>query len=291
LSEPSQSGTGVRSVAKSLLRDCLLDPDGQTARPPELRAREAALNLRGAEASLMDSCLRLRRAERALAKFVKERRHRPERAAVRQVERERLRLGRELHTGVGQLLAAIRMQSELVSARLTDPESSVTMALERIGVLVREALEQVRSISSRMYPPAWQQTPLEDALRRLWLLSGIPERFEAVLHIGQLDWEPDLELKILIYRAAQEGFSNIARHSQASTVRAAVETKGERLILRIQDDGTGFDPAMVFSSGAQNTSGIGLRTIRDQAESLGGRIGLESGLHGTTLEISVPRSG
>src|SRR5207247_1506008 len=103
------------------------------------------------------------------------------------------RLGRELHTGVGQMLAAIRLQSELIASRLPDPEPQVAQAIDRIGTLVQDALEQVRSISSVIYPPAWQQASLEEALRHLWALSGIPERFQAELYIAPLSAQPDLD--------------------------------------------------------------------------------------------------
>jgi two-component system NarL family sensor kinase len=269
----------------------LLDPAGQTVRPEETRARDALLSLRSAEGAIMDSCLRLRIAERTLADLVRQKQRRPGRSAVRQVESERRRLGRELHTGVGQLLAAIRVQSELIATHLLDPEPPVAHALERIGTLVQDSLEQVRAISSRLYPPSWQQTPLGEALLRLWNLSGIPERYQATLQVGPLAWEPDLEIKILIYRAAQEGLSNIARHSHAGSVIMTLDASEDRLVLRVQDDGVGFDPALAFPQATHTAAGIGLRTISDQAEGLGGRISLESGLHGTTLEVSVPRSG
>jgi len=255
-----------------------------------VRAQEALLNLRRAEGAIIDSCLKLRGAERSLAERVRRSQRSSRYSAVRQIETERRRLGRELHTGVGQLLAAIRLQAELVAGRLNESEPAVTTALERIQTLVHDALEQVRSISSLLYPPSWQQISLEDALQRLWELSGIPERLHAELRLGPIGWEPDLERKILIYRAAQEGLSNIARHSHAIRVIMAVETAGDRLILRIWDDGVGFDPALTHPISTHTAAGIGLRTIGDQAEELGGRITLESGLHGTTLEVSVPRS-
>jgi two-component system NarL family sensor kinase len=205
------------------------------------------------------------------------------------MENERRRLGRELHTGVGQLLAAIRLQSELIATRLVNPEDAVTQALDRIERLVQDALDQVRSISSRIYPPRWQQVSLEGALRHLWTLSGIPERFEANLQLAPLGREPDLEFKILIYRAAQEGLANIARHSRAVRVSLILETVENQLILRIRDNGVGFDPALAFSRDNHTKAGIGLHTIRDQAEGLGGKMSIESGPHGTTLEVSVPR--
>jgi signal transduction histidine kinase len=178
------------------------------------------------QSSLLRHCLRLQRAERDLSTFARQQRP-----------------GRELHTGLGQMLAAIRLQLETVAALLPDPPTLVQQALSRISTLANEALEQVRSVSSRLHPPEWQRLTLEAALQQLWDLSGIPQRFEASLRIQPLPHEPDLEVKVLMYRAAQEALSNVVRHARATRVDAALETRDDRMILTIQDDGVGFDVA------------------------------------------------
>jgi len=116
----------------------------------------------------------LQRAERDLSIFARQRRQGNGRGAVRQIELERQRLGRELHTGLGQMLAAIRLQLEIVAALLPDPPTLVQQALSRISTLANEALEQVRSVSVRLHPPEWQRLTLETALQQLWDISGIP---------------------------------------------------------------------------------------------------------------------
>jgi signal transduction histidine kinase len=204
------------------------------------------------------------------------------------VERERQRLGRDLHTGVGQLLTAIRLQIESIETQLPQAPPAVRQALERISTLTRDALEQVRALSNRLHPPEWQRLTIEEALRQLWELSGIPQRFDASLRIEALPLEPGLELKILTYRAAQEAFSNLAEHARATHVEASLETRGGRLVLTVLDNGAGFDAAGLFSAPASLASGIGLRSIREQAAGLGGRIDIRSGPAGTTLELSAP---
>ena len=93
---------------------------------------------------------------------------------------------------------------------MESPAPPVRQALERISKLVHDALDQVRGLSRRLHPPEWQRLPLGAAIRQLWELSGIPESFQANLTIGDIPAEPGLECKTLIYRAAQEAFSNIA---------------------------------------------------------------------------------
>jgi len=242
------------------------------------------------ENSLLRHCLRLQRAERDLSIFARQRRQGNGRGAVRQIELERQRLGRELHTGLGQMLAAIRLQLEIVAALLPDPPTLVQQALSRISTLANEALEQVRSVSVRLHPPEWQRLTIEAALEQLWNNSGIPQRSEASLRIQPLPHEADLEVKVLMYRAAQEALSNVARHARATRVDAALETRDNCVILTIRDDGVGFDVAGLLRGPAGVASGIGLRSIREQAAALGGKFEIESGPAGTRLIVSVPFS-
>ena len=158
------------------------------------------------------------------------------------------------------------------------------------GALANDALEQVRSVSRRLHPPEWQRLTLETALQQLWDLSGIPQRFAASLRIQPLPHEPDLDVKVLLYRAAQEAFSNVARHARATRVDAALETRDDCAILTVQDDGVGFDVAGLLRGPASVASGIGLRSIHEQAAALGGRLEIESTPTGTRLVVSVPFS-
>ena len=252
--------------------------------------REQTAALLGLEASLLQHCFRLQSAERDLSTFARHRHRGSGRSAGRQIELERQRLGRELHTGLGQMLAAIRLQLEIVAALLPGPPALVQQALSRISTLANDALEQVRSVSARLHPPEWQRLTLEAALQQLWDLSGVPQRFQASLRIQPLPHEPDLEAKVLIYRAAQEVLSNVARHARATRVDAALEMRDDCVVLTVRDDGVGFDVAGLLRGPASVASGIGLRSIREQAAAAGGKLEIESGPAGTTLLVSVPFS-
>ena len=215
------------------------------------------------------------------------RRGRDGRKAIRQIEMERQRLGRELHTGVGQMLAAIHLHVEVISAALPSPPANVGHALSRISTLAEDSLRQVRDISRRLHPPEWQRLTLESAIRQLWEVSGVPQRFEASLQIHPLPWEPALEAKILIYRGLQEALSNLVRHSRAAHIAVALDVSDGQLVLSVRDDGVGFDERQAFSAPASVASGIGLRSIRETAQELGGKLEVKSGTDGTTIVVSV----
>jgi signal transduction histidine kinase len=248
--------------------------------------RENAVLLR-LEGNLLRNYIRLQAAERVLSIRARERRGGGGNP-IQQIEAERQRLGRELHTNVGQLLSAIRLQLEIVTSQLGEHAPSVQQALDRISMLTADALERVRSISQRLHPPEWQRLPIEAAIQQMWDLSGIPESCEAHMEIAGLPHQPELDVKVLLYRAAQEAVANITRHSRATRVDGSLQLRDGNLVLRFQDNGTGFDAPRLFSSPPSLAGGIGLRTIREQAEGLGGNLVVESGPDGTKLELTVP---
>jgi signal transduction histidine kinase len=245
-----------------------------------------AQDLNSLHRSMAVNFFRLLKVERRLYERTRRRRG-AGKSAVRQIELERQRLGRELHTGVGQMLAAIRWQLEVISTALPEPTANVAHALESIATLAEQALEQVRSVSRRLHPPEWQRLTLESAIRQLWEISGIPQRLTATLQIDPLPREPNLEVKVLLYRALQEALSNVARHSQATRIAVRLAVTDSVLTLSIRDNGVGFNLEKTIAAPPNLISGIGLRSIRETAESLGGKFQVESGPYGTTLVISA----
>ena len=247
---------------------------------------EVALD--GLEGRFLNHYFRLERAARSLSDRARRQKRGGGRAAIRQIELERQRLGRELHTGVGQMLAAIRLQLEVVGGQLPDPPRPVEQALGRISTLAGEALDLVRGISRRLHPPEWQRLTIEDALRQLWETSGIPQRFDASLDIHPLWRDPDPQIKSLLYRGAQEALSNVIRHSRATGVRLSLEVRRFQLVLTVADNGVGFDSVRVASAPPNLAAGIGLRSIQEHAAAFNGTLTMESGPTGTKLIISVP---
>jgi signal transduction histidine kinase len=257
-------------------------------REDDAESQEEVAGLMLIHNNLLRHYFRLQHVERALSTRARQKRHGGGSQSIFQIERERQRLGRELHTGVGQMLAAIRLQLEIIGTQAPEPTAAVKQALGRISSLANEALQQVRSVSRRLHPPEWQRLTLEAALQQLLEISGIPQRFQTSLHITPLPCEPALEVKVLIYRAAQEALSNLIRHSRATSIDLTLEPIGGSLVLTIQDNGIGFDARRQFTAPASVASGIGLRSIREQAASVGGKLVVESSPVGTRLEVFAP---
>lgn len=199
------------------------------------------------------------------------------------LEAERQRLGRELHTGVGQALAGIHVHASLLEASLQAPPEAVRKSLNQISALADTALEQVRGVSRRLYVPPWQAKSLVEALRDLWEASGICEKFAGKLALGDLGVEPPPEVRRAIYLVAQEGISNAIQHADARSVRMSLKEESGNIALEVADDGSGFR----FSE-RPAAAGIGLRSLRDLARQLGGDLRTESTSAGAQLTISIP---
>src|ERR1700733_5909774 len=107
-------------------------------------------------------------------------------AVVQELEAERRRLGRELHAGVGQPLAGILMNLEILDSHAASLPAPAAAALGRLHKLAEQALEQTRALAHSMHPPAWQQLPVATALRQLFENIGI----ETVLDLDAALAEP-----------------------------------------------------------------------------------------------------
>lgn len=256
----------------------------------EKRAKELTSALVELEHNQVERLKRLNAAERQLAGAVKQKRVHKGRTTIRQLELERQRIARELHTGVGQALAAIKIQTEIVSTNLPDPPELVRQAVNRVAALADDALSQVRSVSKRLHPPRWQQLPLDSALRQLWEMAGLEAKFATVVRLNQPPFDPAVEVKTLFYRAAQEAIANILRHSRAKRIQLILQMVGDRLVLQVRDDGTGFDSRQVMARAPGMAGGIGLPALREQARVVGAKLLIKSGRLGTTLELSVALS-
>jgi signal transduction histidine kinase len=231
---------------------------------------------------------RLEQTARKLVAHARQRQTGSARAVIELIEEERARLGRELHTGVGQLLVSIMRQAETAEAQLPDGQSAVSQTLVRISGAASEALALVRAVGARLHPPEWQRLTLEAALEQLWRISGIPQRYQAELSLAVLPAQTDPVIKALFYRAAQEAFSNIDQHAHASRVRLTLAIGVEQIELTVWDNGPGIDTAALAAAPALIGSGLGLRSIREQAAAVGGKMVIESGPLGTKLVVTAP---
>jgi PAS domain S-box-containing protein len=203
-------------------------------------------------------------------------------------DEERRRIARELHDGVGQLLAAMRMNG----ARLNSEKAKLTPEAARCAEenfrLVEQASTEIRTISYLFHPPLLDEMGLDSALR--WYIDGFAERskISAALELPE-NWERlPQDYELCLFRIAQECLTNIHRHSASSTARLKLVRSSGEIRLEVGDDGKGLDPETQLKIASGETVGVGLRGMRERVRQLGGNLEIRSNGDGTVVTATVP---
>ena len=183
-------------------------------------------------------------------------------------EEERRRLRRELHDGLGATLAGMRLQVESAH-RLVEDESARRL-LDATGSGIAQAVAEVRHICEGLRPPGVDDLGLGRAITLAADRVRAPG-LDVAVDVGTLtDVGPAAEAAA--YRIVAEALANVVRHSGARGVRVTLQVEHGRLVVTVEDDGTGIAPDAV--------GGVGLASMRRRAEELGG-----------TLTVAPPRGG
>ena len=213
-----------------------------------------------------------------------------ERVAELATTEERNRVAREIHDGLGHALTAITIQLEKALVYYDKQPEEALQAMSDAKRVAKDALQDVRrsvrALRTEQEPFACIQgiTLLVEQLRENALavdfaVTGSEERFS----------NPEL---LTLYRVAQEGFTNIQKHAQASRVEVSLHFTEEEARLSIRDNGCGFDTERRLQQPAKPQEGYGLRGIRERIELVGGNFYLESQAgRGTQLSVTVTRTG
>jgi PAS domain S-box-containing protein len=201
---------------------------------------------------------------------------------------ERRRIARELHDGVGQLLAAIRMNVSRVfkeKERLSDP--AARCVAENMN-LTEQAASEIRTVSYLLHPPMLEEIGLSSALasyvegfsRR----SKLRVRLQVAPDFGRLPQEYELTL----FRVVQECLTNVHRHSGSSTATVRLLVTAEEIRLDVEDNGKGIDQEMTAKIASGASVGVGMRGMQERIKSLGGRMIVDSDQSGTSVVVTLP---
>ena len=193
---------------------------------------------------------------------------------------ERRRIEHNLHDGAQQQLVAIAVKAGLAKALVTgDPERAIAI-IDDLRIDAQEALDGLRDMTRGAYPPVLADEGLEAALRLKAGRSPVPITLEAS-GVGRLP-KP---VEIAAYFCCLEAMQNAAKYAQANDVTVSIRRQGTELAFSVCDDGAGFEPSTV-------RRGVGMRSMADRVESLGGTIEVRSvpGA-GTTIAARLPITG
>jgi signal transduction histidine kinase len=212
-----------------------------------------------------------------------------ERLLVRRIletsERERQMLSRELHDRIGQPLAALRINYDVMRRKLP-PEAlrDLSGLMERQGVLISEVIQLVRELTAELRPPELDEIGLSAALRDLAGRAG--ERYGLTVEVRGSGFASRLPVaaEAAFFRITQEAIANVAKHAGAKKVTIEVDEEDGEARVAIFDDGCGFDEA------AKREGSFGMLTMRERAEEVGARLEVwsEPG-SGTRVSAVLPR--
>jgi signal transduction histidine kinase len=195
---------------------------------------------------------------------------------------ERRRIARELHDGVGQHLAAIKMSCEvaLQESGAGNGEGALRQTLD----LIDGCTSEVRTLSHLLHPPLLEEMGLASAIS--WYLDGFMRRSGIQVELDLPD-EPGRfakPMELALFRVIQESLTNIHRHSGSGHAKVVLRTEGLRTFLTIQDRGRG----MANGNGLMASNGVGISSMRERIRELGGEFRLASDSSGTTVEAILP---
>lgn len=201
---------------------------------------------------------------------------------------ERQRLAREIHDTLAQGFASIVLHLEAAEAVLPPGNAPLQRHLDQARRTARESLAEARRLVWALRPASLEHSSLAQALTRLaarWSEeTGVPAC--VVLAEAATGLHPELEVTLL--RAAQEGLANARKHAHATAVALTLTIMSDLVTLDIQDDGVGFEPAVVGPLEA-GSGGFGLTSLRERIERLDGTLTVESSPGGgTTIAIALP---
>lgn len=195
---------------------------------------------------------------------------------------ERQRLARELHDSVSQVLYSIALNAASAAALgASDPERAAALQHD-VHELAGVGLAEMRALIFELRPESLEREGLVPALHKQ--ADAVTARHAIAVHLSVVA-EPEMSLaaKEALYRIAQEALQNVAKHARAQSVELTLEQIGSEVILRIKDDGRGFDAHRSFPGH------LGLHSMRERMAGLGGTLHIQSSPgKGTCIEARLP---
>lgn len=201
-----------------------------------------------------------------------------EREVVEASEAERQRIARELHDGVGSLLTGLQLYLRTLRKLIESGGLNILEEFDRVISIAKEATVQSRNIARGLAPIGSDPEELMDALGSLASRTNITRQFQCRFRCPDPVKVESETAANQFYRIAQESVSNAMRHSGADWITISLSREGDRIVLKVLDDGDGFDTS-------DESEGIGLHTMAYRARMIGGTFSIESRKKGGTKVI------
>ncbi|WP_455357432.1 GAF domain-containing sensor histidine kinase [Streptomyces sp. SYSU K217416] len=207
-----------------------------------------------------------------------------ERSRELTIAEERSRLAHELHDAVSQKLFSLRLTAQAAAALVDRDPARAKGELHQVAALAAEAADELRAAVVELRPAALDEDGLVATLRTQIQVLDRAHTARVTFDSAGIRALPASQEEALL-RVSQEALHNALRHSGAGRVEVTLSRRDHGALLRISDDGQGFDPRTVRRAGRH----LGLVSMRDRASGVGGTLRVESEPgKGTTIEMEVP---
>jgi len=198
-----------------------------------------------------------------------------------QQEVERQRIARELHDDIGQGIALLKVEIDLMA---TGVDSEQTRAqLCKLSSRVGEIASDVHDVSHELHPSRLRAIGLVSALQSLCRDTSAQRKVCVTFTQGLVPTSVDADVSLCLYRIAQESLRNVVRHSQARDAHVTITSDDGFVSLQIADSGIGFDPRHVAHAG------LGLHSMRERVAILNGQLSIDAAQgSGTQIRVRIP---
>lgn len=205
-------------------------------------------------------------------------------------QNERRRIAGILHDHLQQLVYGARVWAESLAARDDVPEAATAVAC-RIVALLNDAMATTRSLTSTLDPPALRTKGLREALQWLARHFSRTHGFTVHLDLAGLPASSTEGMRTLVVTLVRELLFNAVKHAGVDAATLQAHMTPAFLVLDVADEGDGFDVARVMGPGAPEAEdgGVGLPSIRDRLQGVGGRLHVTSAPgRGTHIRLQIP---
>jgi len=193
-------------------------------------------------------------------------------------ENERTRIAQDLHDGVGQILVASNMQINAIKETCSDHKEGMEL-ITNIGTLLVNSIKEARAISHNLSCKAIQ-LGLETAIRET--IESLNSSCKIIFESTIVDKRFSEKVEINIYRVLQEIINNTIKHAQANELKIGIHYHDNKLLIQTKDDGVGFCSEII-----NQKSGIGLSSLKNRIEMIGGNLKVNSSANKGTEYIIV----
>jgi signal transduction histidine kinase len=201
-------------------------------------------------------------------------------------ERERRRLGTDLHDHIGQALAISKIKLGVLQKSVTAEKQA--KSLSEVRELIDQMIQDTRSLTFELSLPVLYELGFEAAVE--WFARHLRSQHGLKVDV-QRDMLPipmDDEIKVLLFRSVRELMLNIVKHAQARNARVTIRRESDDVSIAVEDDGVGIKD-LSQDSRLKSNGGFGLFSIRERLRYLGGQVQMEPGAgRGTRITLTVP---